>query len=130
MKINRQARRDAKSLFQACRQNGVLDEAKVREVVTKVIEGKPRGYLGVLHYFQRLVKIELDRMTAVVESTTTLTPELQGEITRNLGARHGAGLRLSFVVNPSLLGGLRVQVGSHIYDGSVAGRLAALNESF
>jgi F-type H+-transporting ATPase subunit delta len=37
---------------------------------------------------------------------------------------------LSFVVNPSLLGGLRVQVGSHIYDGSVAGRLAALNESF
>jgi F-type H+-transporting ATPase subunit delta len=130
MKINRQARRDAKSLFQACRPNGLLDEAKVREVVTKVIEGKPRGYLGVLHYFQRLVKIELARMTGVVESTTALTPDLQGEIARNLGARHGAGLRLSFVVNPSLLGGLRVQVGSHIYDGSVAGRLAALNESF
>jgi F-type H+-transporting ATPase subunit delta len=130
MKINRQARRDAKSLFQACRPNGILDEAKVREVVTKVIDAKPRGYLGVLHYFQRLVKIELDRMTAVVESTVPLTPDLQGEISRNLGTRHGAGLRLSFVVNPSLLGGLRVQVGSHIYDGSVAGRLSALNESF
>lgn len=130
MKINRQARRDAKSLFQACRLNGVLDEAKVREVVTKVIEGKPRGYLGVLHYFHRLVKIELDRMTAVVESTITLTPDQQGEVTRNLTSRHGIGLRLSFVVNPSLLGGLRVQVGSHIYDGSVAGRLSALSESF
>jgi hypothetical protein len=30
MKINRQARRDAKSLFQACRPNGLLDEAKAK----------------------------------------------------------------------------------------------------
>jgi len=130
MKINRQARRDAKALFQACRPGGVLDEAKVRAVVQKVIEAKPRGYLGVLHYFQRLVRLEIERCTAVVHSATPLTAEFQNSISANLGASHGAGLRLSFAVDPSLLGGLRVKVGSQIHDGTVAGRLAALRESF
>lgn len=130
MKINRQAKRDAKALFQGCRPGGVLDEGKVRAIVAKVLEIKPRGYLGILHHFQRLVKLELDRQTAVVESATPLAPDLQGRIRANLGTRHGAGLRLSFAVNPALMGGLRVRVGSHIYDGSVAGRLAALSEAF
>lgn len=130
MKINRQARRDAKALFQACRPGGLLDEAKVRAVVQKVIEAKPRGYLGVLHYFQRLVRLEIERRTAVVHSATPLSAEFQNSISADLGASHGAGLRLSFVVDPSLLGGLRVRVGSQIHDGTVAGRLAALRESF
>jgi len=130
MKINRQARRDAKALFQACRPGGVLDETKVRAVVQKVVDAKPRGYLGVLHYFQRLVRLEIERLTAVVHSATPLTPDFQANLSANLTASHGAGLRLSFVVDPSLLGGLRVRVGSQIHDGTVAGRLAALRESF
>jgi F-type H+-transporting ATPase subunit delta len=130
MKINRQARRDAKALFQACRPGGVLDETKVRAVVQKVVESKPRGYRGILHYFQRLVRLEIERLTGVVESATALTPEIRASVSANLVASHGAGLRLSFAVDPALLGGLRVRVGSEIQDGTVAGRLAALREAF
>jgi F-type H+-transporting ATPase subunit delta len=39
-------------------------------------------------------------------------------------------LNLSFHVNPALVGGLRVKVGSDVYDGSVAARLQKLEESF
>lgn len=130
MKITRQARRDAKALFRACRPNGVLDDAKVRETVAQVLKIKPRSYLAVLQQFQRLVKLDLDRRTAVVESATDLVQAFQSQVAANLGAKHGVGLQVSFVTNPALIGGMRIRVGSHIYDGSVAGRLAALNEGF
>ena len=130
MKINRQARSDAKSLLRACRADGLLDESRVRDAVSRVIAAKPRGYAAVLAHFSRLVKVDIDRRTAIVESATTLTPEMTSEIGSNLATRHGAGLQLSFRVVPELIGGLRVRVGSNIYDGSVAGRLAALSEKF
>jgi F-type H+-transporting ATPase subunit delta len=126
MKISKQSRRDGKSLFNACRVNGVLDENKVRQAVTQVIAQKPRGYVATLHHFQRLVKLDLDRRTAIVESATPLTPALQENVKASLAQMRGGGLNLSFAVTPSLIGGMRVRVGSDIYDGSVAGRLAAL----
>ncbi len=130
MKINRQARSDAKALLRACRDNGLLDERRVRDAVTRVIAAKPRGYAAVLAHFTRLVKVDIERRTAVVESATALTTEMSNQISANLGSRHGAGLQLSFRIVPELIGGLRVRVGSNIYDGSVAGRLAALSETF
>jgi F-type H+-transporting ATPase subunit delta len=38
-------------------------------------------------------------------------------------------LNFIFAQNPALLGGIRVQVGGDVYDGSVQARLAALRES-
>ncbi len=130
MKITRQARTDAKALFRACRNQGILEESRVRDVVNRVLAGKPRGYMAVLQHFQRLVKLDLARRTAVVESATVLSQPFQAQVSANLGARHGAGLQISFRVAPEVIGGLRVRVGSHIYEGTVAGRLAALAEQF
>lgn len=129
MKISKQARRDAKALFQACKVNGVLDEARVRSAVSVVIERKPRGHVAILHHFQRLVKLDLDRRTARVENAVETSPELMSSIQANLERRYGAGLSVSFWINPALLGGLRVKVGSDVYDGSVKARLDALQAS-
>jgi len=130
MKITKQARRDAKQLFRGCVVGGVLDEGRARQSVQLVVAQKPRGYLGILSHFQRLVKLDLDRRTAVVESAVPLTPEFQGRVSANLSSRHGAGLNLSFVPNAGLIGGLRIKVGSYVYDGSIQARLNALKESF
>lgn len=128
MKITKQARRDAKKLFRTCKVNGLLDEPRVRQVVTAVSTEKPRGYLAILTHFQRLVRLEVTRCTARVESATALTEALKAGIEANLIRKHGPGLRLEFVENPGLLGGLRVKMGSDVYDGSVRTRLAALEE--
>ncbi len=130
MKISKQSRRDGKTLFNACRVSGVLDEGKVRQVLTEVVARKPRGYVATLHHFHRLVKLEVARRTAVVESATALAPQIQESVRSQLAARHGAGLDLSFKVNAAVIGGLKVRVGSDIYDGTVAGRLTALEASF
>jgi len=130
MKISKQERREAKELYRCCLNQGLLDEARVREAVTTVLARKPRGYMAILSHFQRLVKLDLARRTARVESPAPLTTEEQSAVTDNLIRRYGPGLELVFSQNPALLGGLRVQVGSDVFDGSVRARLESLREAF
>jgi len=130
MKISKQAKREAKQLFGACMTDGLLDEGRARQVVQGVLAARRRGYLATLAHFQRLVKLDLDRRTAKIESAGPLPPELQAKVQADLARAYGPGLALSFAQNPALIGGMRIKVGSDVYDGSVQARLAALEESF
>ena len=130
MKISKQARRDAKQLFRSCMVGGLLEENRVRQVVQQVIAQKPRGYVGILSHFQRLVKLDVERRAARVESAGPLPPELQGRVNEQLNRLYGAGLTISFAENPALIGGLRIKAGSDVFDGSVQARLNALAEGF
>ena len=129
MKISKQSRRDAKVLFRTCTLDGLLDDNRVRQAVQLVIDRKPRGYVAILSHFQRLLKLEIARRTANVESAVALSDSLQGEVRANLNRIYGSGLSIGFAQNPSLIGGMRIQVGSDVFDGSVQARLAALQES-
>jgi F-type H+-transporting ATPase subunit delta len=130
MKISKQARRDGRELFNACKVNGVLEENRVRQAVSKVIEQKPRGYVGALAHFERLVRLELERRTARVESAVALPDGLQQSLKANLVKRYGAGLNVTFSLNKDLIGGVRVKAGSDVFDGSIKARLAELEASF
>ena len=130
MKNPKQLRREAKQLFRVCMVNGLLDEGRVRQAVQKVLEAKRRGGLTLLSHFQRLVKLELSRHTAEVESATSLPAALQASILSNLDRMYGPGMSISFVLNPGLIGGMRIQAGSDVYDGSVRAGLASLERSF
>lgn len=130
MKISKQTRRDAKHLFNSCRVNGLLDEHRVRQAIKEVISKKPRGYVALLSHFQRLIKLDLERRTALIESATPAADALKASVTARLMRRYGSGLNITFGTSPELIGGLRVKVGSDVFDGSVKARLAALEESF
>jgi len=130
MKISKQARRDAKQLFNSCKATGLLDEGRVRQTVQTVIARKPRGYVSILTHFERLVRLDLDRRAALVESAVALTPAQQTALRQNLTQRYGQGLNIVFAQNAALIGGLRIKVGSDLIDGSVQNRIAALADSF
>ena len=85
--------------------------------------------MAILSHFQRLVKLDIDRRNATVESAVALAPAMQESVKANLASRYGAGLSITFSQNPALIGGLRVKVGSDVYDGSVQARLNSLAES-
>jgi F-type H+-transporting ATPase subunit delta len=55
---------------------------------------------------------------------------LQAQVAGRLNKIYGDGLDLTFKQDASLLGGLRIQVGSDLYDGSVKMRLEKLQQSF
>ena len=130
MKISKQTRRDAKQLFNVCKTGGMLNEDRVRRTVGEVIARKPRGFMAILSHFHRLVKLDIERRSAHVESAVPADEALQQSVKANLAQRYGGGLSVTFGVNPALIAGLRVKVGSDVFDGSVRGRLAALEESF
>ena len=130
MKTIRQIKRDAKHLFRLCLVDGSLDQGHVRQVVRSVLGSKRRGYLALATQFERLVRIERMRHTARVESATPLSPDLQANVVASLVKLNGPGISTSFAVSPALIGGMRIKVGSDVYDGSVQGGLAALENSF
>jgi F-type H+-transporting ATPase subunit delta len=126
MKISKEARRSSRQLFRACLVDGKLDEARARDVVGKVAAAKPRGYLSILENFCRLVRGEMERQVALVESATELSNDMRFQLKAGLSKKYGRELTLQFQTNPSLLGGIRVRVGSDVWDGSVKARLTAL----
>ena len=129
MKISKQSKREAKALFRGLQSSGVLDESKTRQAVQLIAEKKPRGYLGILAHLQHLVKLDIERRTARIESATPLEGNMEADLKNTLARRYGPGLNYSFHTNPALLGGLRIRVGSDVYDGTVSGRLKQLEES-
>jgi F-type H+-transporting ATPase subunit delta len=130
MKISKQAQRNARELFRCCMVNGVLDEDRVRRAVALMLAQRPRGYIEILSRLQRLVKLDLERRTTRVESVTPLPLDLKAKVTNQLKKIYGAGMSVSYIQNPALIGGLRIQAGSDLYDGSVRARLNALAQQF
>ncbi len=130
MRITRRAKRTAKELFRLCLVDGLLDENRVRQVVKRLIEAGQRNCPAILAHFRRLVKLDRARHTAFIESATSLPPDLQAVLRDGLDRRYGPGLTAAFAERPELIGGVRIQIGSDVYDGSVRAGLAALEKRF
>ena len=130
MKISRQAQREAKQLFQACHVEGNLNDDKARETVNLLLEKKPRDFVAVLSHLHRLIKLDVQRRTADVQSAVALNENQQADVRENLSKLYGNNLNYTFTENGELLAGMRVKVGSDVFDGSVRTRLTNLKESF
>jgi F-type H+-transporting ATPase subunit delta len=130
MATSKQIACTTRRLFRLCLVNGLLDAGRTRQVVQQVIASKRRGYLALLSRFQRLLRLEQEAHTAEVETATPLPADLRANVQARLEKSHGIGLNVHFVEKPALIGGMRVKVGSNVYDGSVQSELAALEKSF
>ena len=130
MKTGRQAKQEAQELWQACLVNGAVDPSRVRMVVDQTIAENHTGTFSVLKHFFRRVRLDADRHTATVATAAPLDPAVREEVERALTKQYGTAIRTTFLVDPALIGGMRVQVGSDLYDGSVKAGLAALESSF
>lgn len=126
MKLDKDARKLTKGIFQLSLTNGRLDAKKVSAVVKKVIADKPRSFAGILKEFQRLVRLEVAKHHAIIESATPLDKKTADQVLANLRARYGSDLTTEFKIAPELLGGLRIKIGSDVFDSSVRERLARL----
>jgi F-type H+-transporting ATPase subunit delta len=130
VKSTRHVKREARQLLHLCVVNGQLDEERVRELVPTVIASRRSGSLAVLTRFQRLLRLERGRHSATIGSATELPEDIRAGLEWDLSRQYGQGLAINYELDPDLIGGLRIQVGSDVYDGSVKGRLAALAHHF
>ena len=128
MKINKETRRASKDLFRASFIDGKLDNGRIASLVMALIKKKPRHYIQLLEEFKRLLRLEVEKHTATIETATELAPDVGGQIVANLRRKYGSDLAAQFVVNKELLGGMRIRVGSDVWDSSVRNRLHRLQQ--
>lgn len=126
MKVCKEARKGARILFDAVRPDGRLDESKVRLALAAVVKNKPPFEGQILHEFHRLVRLEIEKRSAHVESAAPLDADQQEQVASSLSKRFGADISTRFSVKPELIAGIRVQVGSDVYDANVLERLNRL----
>jgi len=65
-----------------------------------------------------------EQLIAVVRVATELTPAQRQRLVRALSAAHGRGIHLNVVLDPEVVGGVSVQIGDELIDGTAASRLA------
>lgn len=123
--------------------NPLLPPERKHDVLTSLLEGKvtdvsllliseaaehPRGRSldANLEEYARLAAQWRQRLVAVVRTTTELSARQRARLAATLAAAYGHEVHLNVVLDPGVVGGLSVQVGDEVIDGTVASRLAAV----
>lgn len=130
MKISKVAANTARRLFGLCQSAGRLDESKLRTVIQRLVDSKPRDYRAILSALHRLTRLEINRRKVTVESAVELDTATRSRIAATLSIKYGPDLIINYSLQPTLIGGLRIRVGDDLFDGSIQGRLTRLAEAF
>jgi F-type H+-transporting ATPase subunit delta len=116
----------------AARRASLVDDllaGRAAEVTVRAAKIALGGFGGrtVAGGFTRLVELAAqrrDRSVAYVTVAKPLTDSEEERLGAALTARYGRDISLKTTVDPRVIGGVRVQVGADLYDGTIAHRLA------
>ena len=128
MKVNKEIRQVSREMLRGSFTDGQLDSGRIGSLVDSVITRKPRNYVGILKNYRRLLRLELEKRRARIESASEVDPAVKSEVVASLKNKYGSDLSSEFLVNPELLGGMRIRVGSDVWDGTVRNRLERLQQ--
>ena len=99
-------------------------------LVVRHLVQSPRGRRigGMLRHAASVVADQRGFDVATVTSAVPLTDDQIARLEQSLGVKAGRRIRFDSVVDPEVLGGVRVQIGDDVIDGSVASRLNDLRQ--
>jgi F-type H+-transporting ATPase subunit delta len=126
MTTARQAARDARQLWQFCLVDGSPDVNRVRQVVDQLMSANRHNRFAVLAGILRLLKRDRDQRTAEVDSAAPLDDATRTAVEQGLARHFGRAMATTFLVDPSLIAGIRLRAAGELFDDTVRARLAAL----
>ncbi|WP_018970039.1 F0F1 ATP synthase subunit delta [Rubritalea marina] len=130
MKVSKDAAAAARRLYNLCKADGKVDEAKFSKVVKTIAERKPRNFRGILVTLKRLLEIDLAAKHVTVDSAAELDTTTKQGIVTKLTAKFGDDLTFEYRVNSALLGGIRIRKGDDVWDGTIKSRLENIANAF
>jgi F-type H+-transporting ATPase subunit delta len=89
----------------------------------QAVAGRHHSLTSVLGVYQRVAASRRDRMIATVWVASPLREDQRERLTRALARQHSRDIHLNVVVDPGVLGGVRVAVGDEVLDSTVEARL-------
>jgi ATP synthase F1 delta subunit len=112
---------------------GALLESRVSPAVLRLVNllvarGKPDVLGRVSDEYVRLLNAHRGIVMAVVTSAVPLTDAEAGAIRDRVASMAGSAVEIRTEVDPSLIGGLTVQVRDRLLDASIRGRLERLRD--
>jgi F-type H+-transporting ATPase subunit delta len=119
----------AKKLVELSREDGLVTEGKVTEVLTGLKQVKPRHRLLILKTYLQYIRRAVAEQTAVVATPGRLSSDALAVIESNFSSLYGRTISAVTKTDSSLIAGVRVRVGDDVYDSSIAGRLKRLAEN-
>lgn len=98
-------------------------DASTSALVQQAVAGRHRSLPAVLARYQRIAASRRDSMIATVWVAAPLSEEHRERLARALSAQHDKQIHLNVIVDPEVLGGVRVAVGDEVLDSTVEARL-------
>lgn len=127
MAADKQTKLLAKQLFKLSVVNGVVSPEQVAGVLGWVEKHSPRRPVALLRAYHHRIALELAKSRAEVEHAGPVTDATLKMIEGAMTRRYQRVITASAKPNDALLAGLRVRVGSDVYESSVAAQLANLS---
>lgn len=100
--------------------------SEVTAIVARRAAAAPRGrrYVATLGHIADLIAERRRRQVATVTTATDLTAAQRDRLAGILREAYGREIQLNVILEPQVLGGLRIQVGAQVVDSTVLSRLA------
>jgi F-type H+-transporting ATPase subunit delta len=92
-------------------------------LVGQAVNGAHGAVDGALEAFQHLAAEARDELLATVVTARELDDSERDRLVQALSKQYGTTVHLQVVVDPDVVGGLRVEIGDDVIDGTVSGRL-------
>lgn len=108
--------------------DGRASEAAVLVTSSLVQLPRERRVRSMLSHALRVVAEQRGRTVATVYAAAVPTPEQQTRLSQTLSARYGTEVSLNVVVDPSVVGGIRIEIGDDVIDATVSSRLGELRQ--
>ncbi|MGH3503926.1 MAG: F0F1 ATP synthase subunit delta [Nocardioidaceae bacterium] len=90
----------------------------------QAVAGRHRSLFSTMSTYQRIAADRRDRLVATVWVATPLSENHKQRLARALAAQYSHEVHINVIVDPQVLGGVRVAVGNDVIDSTVETRLA------
>jgi F0F1-type ATP synthase delta subunit len=108
---------------------GKVDPVSLALAQFTIVGGRPRDVVGTLDYLVNYVALSRDWRVARVHTARALSEDSQRELSESLTSITGKSVELQIADDPSLLGGVLVEIGDLRLDATTRGRLGSLRDA-
>lgn len=101
---------------------GKADPVTVR-LAERAVDGRGRSLAASLRSYQVAAAARRNASIATVRVAADLSEAERTRLSEALGRQYGRDIQLNVIVDPKVVGGVRVDIGDEVIDGTIAARL-------
>lgn len=127
---DRRADRRAKAELVDRLLHGKAEPETLRLARQAVLSPRGRRLDRALEGYLRIAARRQEQLTAIVTAAVELSQAQRERLTRALAEMYGRAVQTNVIVDPDVVGGIRVEIGDEVIDGTIASRLEDARRSF